>query len=634
MKITKKLIDDIFKKKIILKNKKDINLLSLYQDYIPMFDINTLQIFPIKNINIHNCLTNNHLRFINENMLSWIQHRLIDNKYNVEEKKILKNNIDIMKNYNISILKKTTKETFYKYSPKYGLDIDICLRKIYDKRFQFYLKPYYSKSEMIALGKNMGIIKDLSILTIRNKTKHYELCKKINMNDITIDILKEHSNIIINNNIQSIISYYSFHGSYFFNNILRNFSLESKFLTKEHINMIILLYDTIMKVPAFKKDYIFYRFIYEDSFIKKLNKGDIFTDKGFMSCTRDPFYEPGLENNFGLILLKIIIPKNIKGSGLLIENFSLFKKEEEFIFNANSSFKLLSKDNNFKYYHINPQFEKLIKKKYEFKYIGNSNKLKLKDISINYNIPELTKLEGETLKERFKYHLDYNTIKYSFKINNYNLCCYNFDSSNIYKDLFYNQQKNGLLIYMIEDNSIVTTIELGDFMVVNYLLKFFQNKETKIIYDIYYNIAKIFGYEYFYIYNTYKNFKPIKDEELFTYSMKYNYNLINNNKLNRYETYPFGTIQLNNILNSTELVRLEKYKKNTLKEFLNIIINNKDYYNYIHIDNLLLKKYTNEIFIKKVNALQYWKDQNVIYDIFKENTQIEKFDIMYNRRRI
>jgi hypothetical protein len=348
MKITKKLIDDIYSKKVILSNKKDIDTLSLYQDYIPMFDINTLQIFPIKNINIHNRLTNNHMRFINENLLSWIQHRLKDNKYNMEEKEILKNNLDIMKNYNISILKKTTKETFYKYSPKYGLDIDICLRKIYDKRFQFYLKPYYSKTEMIALGKNMGIIKDVTVLTIRDKKQHYELCKKINMNDITLDIMKEHGNIIISNNIQPIISYYSFYGSYFFNSILRNFSLESKFLTKEHINMISLLHNTITKVPAFKKDYIFYRFIYEDSFLKKLKIGDIFIDKGFMSCTRDPFYEPGLENNFGLILLKIIIPKNIKGSGLLIENFSLFKKEEEFIFNAGSKFKLLSKDDNFK----------------------------------------------------------------------------------------------------------------------------------------------------------------------------------------------------------------------------------------------------------------------------------------------
>ena len=81
-----------------------------------------------------------------------------------------------------------------------------------------------------------------------------------------------------------------------------------------------------------------------------------------------------------------------------------------------------------------------------------------------------------------------------------------FDSSDVYKNLFYNQQKNGLLLYVFEDNSIITTIELGDLMVINYILKFFHNKETKIIYDLYYNIAKLFGYKEFYIYKYIQTF--------------------------------------------------------------------------------------------------------------------------------
>ena len=40
---------------------------------------------------------------------------------------------------------------------------------------------------------------------------------------------------------------------FFFNNILREYSLENKFLNKPHINMIIKLHDTIMKVKPFKK---------------------------------------------------------------------------------------------------------------------------------------------------------------------------------------------------------------------------------------------------------------------------------------------------------------------------------------------------------------------------------------------
>ena len=68
--------------------------------------------------------------------------------------------------------------------------------------------------------------------------------------------------------------------------------------------------------------------------------------------------------------------------------------------------------------------------------------------------------------------------------------------------------------------------------------------------------------------NTYKHFKVIKNQELFTNTMKYNYELINPTKLNKHETYPFGNIQLNNILNSNEFVNLPQYKNDNLKDFL------------------------------------------------------------------
>ena len=85
----------------------------------------------------------------------------------------------------------------------------------------------------------------------------------------------------------------------------------------------------IHQAPVLEKDCIVYRFIWDDSFLKNLKKGDIFKDKGFLSTTRDPFYSPGLQGNFGLTLLKIKIPKNKKGSGLLIETCSLFRNENE-----------------------------------------------------------------------------------------------------------------------------------------------------------------------------------------------------------------------------------------------------------------------------------------------------------------
>ena len=64
---------------------------------------------------------------------------------------------------------------------------------------------------------------------------------------------------------------------------------------------------------------------------EKIKVGEKFIDKGFISTTRDPFYSPGIDGEFGLILLKINIPKNKKGVGLFIENFSMFPQEEEFL---------------------------------------------------------------------------------------------------------------------------------------------------------------------------------------------------------------------------------------------------------------------------------------------------------------
>ena len=48
----------------------------------------------------------------------------------------------------------------------------------------------------------------------------------------------------------------------------------------------------------------------------------------------------------------------------------------------------------------------------------------------------------------------------------------------------------------------------------------------------------------------------------------------------------------------------------------------------------LIDKYGKDIFMKKVNALQYWKNKNITYDIFKEDNQIKIYNILYNRRRL
>src|SRR4029077_5822957 len=113
---------------------------------------------------------------------------------------------------------------------------------------------------------------------------------------------------------------------YFMNSYMRNLDKSAYYNEMLH-NNIKKLWAVIKKCPAFDKEYILYRFVTDDSYISNLNVGDIFIDKGFMSTTRDPFYKSS-EYKFGFILIKIKIPKNIKGVGLSIESFSNFSSEQ------------------------------------------------------------------------------------------------------------------------------------------------------------------------------------------------------------------------------------------------------------------------------------------------------------------
>ena len=79
--------------------------------------------------------------------------------------------------------------------------------------------------------------------------------------------------------------------------------MQNKFLDK----LIYKLWNLILKCPIIKEKYVF-RYIDNDYFINNLKINDVYTDNGFLSTTRNQFYDT--ENSvFGLILLKIRIPK-------------------------------------------------------------------------------------------------------------------------------------------------------------------------------------------------------------------------------------------------------------------------------------------------------------------------------------
>ena len=367
----------------------------------------------------------------------------------------------------------------------------------------------------------------------------------------------------------------------------------------------------IEQSPELSNDYDIYRFIWDDSFISSLKEGDIFIDRGFMSTTRDPFYSPGINGTFGLILIKIKIPKNKKGVGIFIENFSLFPKEEEFLIPPCSKIKLISKNNDFKYYHTDVQFEKLINRKYEFELIDNGYKefydnyklLAQNKEQIKYtNIKEilLDGIDRFNIIKQFitqysinkKINLMLNNQKYSF---NYQW----FDSSDTssYKKFYYNSTKDGMLFSLFDENGYPwLNIELGQKLVINYLNQLYlgntdeinnTNEINKNIIELIYYFGKIFHYSEALIYHKYNNFNfLLKDKDnIFTSFYLFNSSLYNYLKYGKkyldfdpFITYNIGYWYLDEYFNKQTESNIISNVKTNKDLFINICETKFEYY--------------------------------------------------------
>ena len=463
MKINLDFIKKIFNGEIKILKEEDKIKLSKYSDNIPMYDIYTDNIYPISNLKLHYRLKYCHYRFITSEVYNWIENKLSK----TDDKDIIKKykfNLSILDNYNLNILEKTSYETLYKYSPDLGLSISICKRNSFHP-YSRHLKPYYSRDEIIKLGMNNNLITKLTPENLVDKELHYKICKKVSNNDISFNQILMNIKHIIDSECINWVNFYSLIGSYIFNQALRNNDKISNYMI-EGINK---LNNCISTSPSFDTDYYFYRFLEEDSFLKKLNVGDVFTDKGFLSTTRDPFYSPGIDGEFGLILLKINIPKNKKGVGLFVENFSMFPQEEEFLLAPGSKLKLISKNENFKYYHVNKDFERKIKKKYEFTFIGNDKSMELNkynDIP-GIDIKKLNVIAPDRLT-LFKLFKDMCDKLGQFTYKNMLFISQFFDSESSYSDFYYNSTNNGFVIYHYDNGYPLLSLEFGEKYVVNF----------------------------------------------------------------------------------------------------------------------------------------------------------------------
>lgn len=248
----------------------------------------------------------------------------------------------------------------------------------------------------------------------------------------------------------------------------------------------------INNAPEFTESHTVYRFIEKDDYLQHLKIGDIYTDSSFMSTTRNFFYYK--ENySFGYILIKIKLPKNIRGVGLCIEAYSNFPSEEEIILPPTSKYRLDKILDTKDVTHFHNIFNIKVLKKYEFTWIGNDfingseiiidmpgayietpKDINLKDLLKDENIKY-----GE-ISDRLKYFRDtyvnnfnnqfastIGNTRYIFNIEAYN-------SSSVYKPFFYYEITDGIMITTANPKygNINIMMEIGKEIHVNYYFKF------------------------------------------------------------------------------------------------------------------------------------------------------------------
>jgi hypothetical protein len=528
--------------------KKGINnikkSISKIDDHIPLYDEYTKNLYIIKKQNVYNRVIYHSYRFPEQNMLDMFikkRDKLKDTlakdtltkdieKHLGKFEKTYKNiaskrqyrkldlMIDFLEQFDLDILNTTYIKVFYYYSNNVGKDITICVKPSFLPHFK-HITPYYKRTELINMALNLQVIVPSSIYYDQDKIM--ELCDLVTSHDLSADIILAHQKYIIDSNKIGIVQYYTIQGSYFMNQYMRgltSYPYKNELLETSIRSM----WELINKAPAFDKSYTLYRFVQNDDYISHLKVGDVYESAGFESTTRDPFYKSE-DYQFGYILIKIKIPKNIIGVALCIETVSNFQEELEILLSPRSLLKLEKKDNNVPYYHTDDYYQTKIKTRYEFVYTDkksiefkdrplfdpskpNNYKprfgINIKDIKINNKIKKLNRITNPIIPYN-NYHIDFLEIQrgnyitanesvYNFltkyvnalnqfttKIGNkqYTIIAEWYDSSGAYRKFYSVKTKNGFIMYTIINDYIAFTIEIGDdnnakYMYVNYYFRY------------------------------------------------------------------------------------------------------------------------------------------------------------------
>ena len=490
--------------------------------YLPLYDIFSKNFYIIDSGNVYNRVMFFHYRIPTIAIIKKLENTLLKftDKTLESYKEKIRKNINFIKNFNLETLEKNFYKLFYLSQPV-TQELTSCIKPSFIPFMT--IKPYYTKSELINLGLNMNLTLDDNIENI---------CKIVQLNDINSSTILSHQ-MYIKKFSKAYVQLYSLLGSSYWNFYIRNKNCIYDAHDEKHINA---LYDILKDSPKLDKSYYVYRFVDNDEYLSHLSVGDIYEEESFISCTRNPFYNT--QNNiFGFILIKILLPKGKKGTGLCIESYSLFPEEEEILLNP-SNLKLVSKDEDFQYYHPNIKASKKIKKLYVFEYVKMGKVPVSKDYEIsNKEIPIINwltdSLKGDDFTSKVYYFYRsilpiFNNKRY-FKTligeKVYLFSAFYLDDNPVYEKYFDLQNKDTKhkdeIYFILHDDrtgDILLLIELRDILSVNYIHRFtgsvtltFSDNDLILFLS---SMAHYFDLNRILIHDEYKSYKEISEKLL------------------------------------------------------------------------------------------------------------------------
>jgi hypothetical protein len=605
----KKIINNTY----IIKSKIDKNLINLFSDdkqYLPLFDPVEETIKFVQKDFVYKAIKQNHYRIINNDLIDFFQSNNITHLN------------DKLKLFDFDIIHENFLKFIYYDSEEIGADISYFRNPAFIKNLE--VKPYLKKSAIINTALNLGLLKPDDLPYDKNLKDIYDKIKTL---FFTEKILVDHIKLINDENMNSIINFFSVYGSSLLNDYLRgNFNYYDKNI-EEQINK---LYNIISKTKKIEHEKLIFRFISEDSFLNLTKVGDYYENESFISCTRKPSINI---EDFGYIILKITLPKNLDGIFLSIENDSAFYDEKEIVIKPGVKFKLKNIDNDVNFYLFDDKkvFSSKILKRYELEIVGISNKLSIPKYEIK-NIPEVNildvNLEYDSGEEKA-----INIIKNYFYINrscNFifpnklkkKFYFYNYDSTKAYSKFHYFKINKGFILFSFNDNNELDCfIELGDIIIVNYPAKYIKinpHPDTTLIISC---ISYIFNIDKVKIFPEFISLNTITDEKnpIFQ-NIKINkiiYNIINNKKLHD-DFNLYNRSEIYNFFNKTIDTKTLHYK---------LFYDNKE----ISYKNLFLKiLYQNPIDIKYYNKSLPNNIYNCHFDFFPNNYLISNNIIQFN----